>query len=97
MTGSAWVYIMASRRNGTLYAGVTTNLVARCFQHRSGLVDGFTRTHGCTHLVWFEAHDALESARLREVQIKRWKRVWKLRLIEETNPQWCDLYPEIVH
>jgi putative endonuclease len=83
---------MASRRNGTLYIGVTSDLVKRAFEHRSGLVGGFTCKHGCKMLVWYEAHDDLEDARLRELQMKKWKRIWKLSEIEQKNPEWQDLY-----
>ena len=90
-----YVYIMASRLNGTLYLGVTSNLIQRTYQHRNGLVEGFSRHHGCKLLVWFECHDDLQDARLRELQIKKWKRDWKLRLIEGENPHWLDLYPTL--
>jgi len=83
---AGYVYIMASRLNGTLYLGVTSNLPQRVYQHRNGLVAGFTREHGCTLLVWFECHDELKDARLRELQMKKWKRDWKLRLIEREEP-----------
>ncbi|AOF95451.1 GIY-YIG nuclease family protein [Sphingobium sp. RAC03] len=83
---------MANRRNGTLYVGVTSDLASRAYQHRNKLVDGFTKQHGCTMLVWFAAYDDLQEARLREVQIKRWKRAWKMELIERENPQWRDLF-----
>jgi putative endonuclease len=83
---------MASRRNGTLYLGVTSNLVQRAFQHRERLIDGFSKEHGCTTLVWYEEHDDLQEARRRELQLKKWKRAWKLDLIEQANPQWKDLY-----
>ena len=83
---------MASRRNGTLYLGVTSDLSGRAYQHRSGLGDGFSKAHGCTRLVWFEAHDDLQQARYRELQMKKWKRAWKIELIERDNPQWTDLY-----
>jgi putative endonuclease len=83
---------MASGRNGTLYIGVTSDLVKRVFEHRSGLVGGFTRKHGCKLLVWYEAHDDLQDARLRELQMKKWKRIWKLSEIEQKNPEWQDLY-----
>ena len=89
---SGCVYIMASRRNGTLYTGVTSDLPARAYQHRNKLVAGFSKTHGCTMLVWYEPHDDLQGARLRELQMKKWKRAWKLELIERDNPQWKDLY-----
>jgi putative endonuclease len=90
-----FVYIMASRRNGTIYIGVTTDLPARAYQHRHGVVDGFTRTYGCKRLVWYEAHDELEGARRRELQLKKWNRQWKLRLIEEVNPDWNDLFESL--
>jgi putative endonuclease len=83
---------MASAPNGTIYTGVTSDLAARAYQHREGLIDGFTKEHGCKFLVWFEQHDDLEEARLRELQIKKWKRVWKVELIERDNPQWRDLF-----
>ena len=89
---SGCVYMMASRRNGTIYTGVTSDLPARAYQHRNGLTDGFTKQHGCFLLVWYEAYDDLQDARLRELQIKRWKRAWKIELIERDNPQWRDLY-----
>ena len=87
--------MMASRRNGTIYLGVTTNLPKRVWEHRSGVADGFTRRYGCKHLVWYEAHDDLEAARRREKQMKEWKRVWKQREIEGPNPDWADLYEAI--
>jgi putative endonuclease len=90
-----FVYMMASRLNGTLYLGVTSDLVQRIYQHRNGLADGFTKQHGCKLLVWFECHDDLQDARWRELQIKKWKRDWKLRLIESENPDWLDLYPTL--
>ncbi|MAW99037.1 MAG: endonuclease [Sphingomonas sp.] len=83
---------MANKRNGTLYLGVTSDLAVRVHQHRNGLIDGFSKQYGCTLLVWFEAHDDLQGARRRELQIKKWKRDWKLELIEAENPQWKDLY-----
>ena len=92
MSKSGYVYIMASRRNGTLYIGVTSDLAGRVYQHREGLVAGFTRRYDCKLLVWYQAFDDLDAARHRELQMKEWKRAWKLRLIEEMNPQWQDLY-----
>jgi putative endonuclease len=94
MPKPGYVYIMANRRNGTIYVGVTS-LVARAYQHRNGLVDGFTRDHGCTLLVWDEAYEHLDDARLRELRIKKWNRQWKLTEIERRNPDWVDLYPTI--
>ena len=86
------VYLMANKRNGTLYLGVTSNLPARAYQHRNELIDGFSKEHGCTRLVWYEASDDLQAARQRELQMKKWKRDWKIDLIERQNPQWKDLY-----
>ncbi len=90
------VYLLASRKNGTLYAGVTSNLVQRIWQHRNDQADGFTKKHGVHILVWYELHENMESAIAREKAIKQWKRAWKLELIEATNPQWRDLYDEII-
>jgi len=89
------VYILASRRNGALYVGVTSNLVGRIWQHRSDLIDGYTKRYRVHLLVWFEQHETMESAILREKAIKEWKRQWKCELIERSNPYWRDLYPEI--
>ncbi|RVT43375.1 GIY-YIG nuclease family protein [Sphingobium algorifonticola] len=86
---------MANKRNGTLYIGVTSNLIARAYQHRNGLIDGFTKDHDCRLLVWFEYHDDLQDARLRELQMKKWKRAWKIELIERTNPRWHDLFDSL--
>ena len=85
------VYIMANRVNGTIYTGVTSDLVQRVSQHRQGVSPGFARQHGCKLLVWFEVHEDLQDARYRELQIKKWKREWKLKLIERDNPDWLDL------
>jgi len=93
---AGFVYIMANRKNGTIYIGVTSDLVARVYQHREGLVPGFTRRHGCKLLVWFDANDDLQGARKREMQMKEWKRSWKVRLIEENNLEWDDLYPTLL-
>lgn len=90
-----YVYIMASARNGTLYVGVTSDLAKRVWQHRNGLGDGFAQKHGCKLLVWYIAFDDLEEARLRELQMKKWKRIWKLSEIEAMNPGWKDLYPTL--
>ncbi|WP_109126131.1 GIY-YIG nuclease family protein [Dyella sp. C11] len=90
------VYILASQRNGTLYVGVTSDLIKRVWQHRSDAVAGFTSRH-CIHaLVWYELHETMESAILREKRLKEWKRAWKLRLIEGENPEWRDLYPTLL-
>ena len=93
---SGCVYIMASRRIGTLYTGVTSNLAARTYAHREGLIPGFTKRYGCKMLVWYEHHDDLQDARRRELQIKEWRRAWKLELIETLNPEWDDLYPSLI-
>ena len=89
---AGFVYIMANRKNGTIYIGVTSDLIARVFAHREGLVECFTKRYGCKLLVWFEAFDDIQQARQRELQMKEWKRSWKVRLIEETNLDWDDLY-----
>jgi putative endonuclease len=86
------VYILASRVGGTLYIGVTNNLVRRIYEHRSKLVPGFTRKYGVQRLVYFEQFSNIEAAILREKQLKKWHRQWKIRLIEEANPDWTDLY-----
>ena len=96
MAKAGYVYIMASRRNGTLYIGVTSDLVARVFGHREGVVGGFTKRYGCKRLVWFEQHDDLQAARYRELQMKEWRRAWKIELIQKTNPQWDDLFPGLM-
>ena len=90
------VYILASRRNGTLYIGVTSDLVQRVWQHRNNVVDGFTKRYGVHMLVWFELHEDMVSAITREKRLKKWNRAWKLRLIEEMNPEWKDLYESII-
>ncbi len=91
------IYITANKRNGTLYTGVTSNLPQRAWQHREGLVDGFTKRYGCKSLVWFEAADTMEAAIMREKQIKGGSRAKKLALIEAMNPGWHDLYEQIAH
>ncbi len=90
-----WVYILASRRNGTLYVGVTNDLIRRVQEHREGLVPGFTRKYGVKLLVYFEVHHDINVAILREKRIKRWHRKWKLELIEAHNPQWRDLWLDL--
>lgn len=89
------VYILASQRNGTLYTGMTSNLPQRIWQHKNRITEGFAADHNATTLVWFELHETAEAAITREKQIKKWNRDWKLKLIEKTNPDWHDLYPEI--
>jgi len=91
-----FVYLMASRRNGTLYVGVTSNLVKRVWQHKNHELPGFTSRHAVELLVWFEPTPDIEAAISREKQIKNWKREWKLALIEKGNPYWRDLYEEIL-
>jgi putative endonuclease len=96
MDKRGYVYIMASGRNGTLYTGVTSDLVKRVFQHRTGVIDGFTKRYDCKILVWFEIHDRIDEAIGREKRIKEWKRGWKLGLIETGNPDWEDLFPSLL-
>ena len=93
---SPCVYLLASRMRGTLYTGVTSDLVQRIWQHKNDLVDGFTKQHGVHILVWYELHETMESAIIREQAIKAWRRAWKIELIESLNPQWRDLYPDII-
>ena len=90
-----YVYMMASKRNGTLYLGVTSDLVKRVWQHKTGRVESFTKKYGVKLLVYYEIHESAENAITREKQIKKWNRAWKLRLIEEKNSEWQDLYSEI--
>lgn len=90
-----YVYLLASDRNGTLYVGVTNNLVRRVYEHKTKVVRGFTKQYGVDRLVWFEAYDDHTNAIAREKDIKKWRRAWKLRLIEQSNPQWVDLYDQI--
>jgi len=90
------VYMMASRRNGTLYTGVTSDLITRASQHRAGLVEGFTKKYAIHMLVWFEFHETMTEAIAREKLIKNWKRAWKTDLIQAGNPYWLDLYPGLV-
>jgi len=92
------VYILASRRNGTLYTGVTSDLVQRVWQHKNNLTEGFTKKYSIHTLVWYEAHESMESAIGREKAIKEWRRAWKLALIESesVNRQWRDLYDDIL-
>ena len=85
------VYLLASRKNGTLYCGVTSDLSKRIWEHKQGAVEGFTNKYEVKNLVWFEVHESAESAITREKQIKKWNRLWKINLIEKTNPDWRDL------
>ncbi len=90
-----YVYIMANKRNGTIYIGVTNNLMRRVYEHREGLIKGFTSRYGLKTIVHYEVFDSILSAIQRETSLKRWPRKWKLELIEASNPQWRDLYEEI--
>ena len=92
---SYYVYLLASKRNGTLYVGGTNDLVRRVWEHKNDLADGFTKRYSVHQLVWFEAAESPSAAILREKQIKKWNRRWKLKLIEQENPQWLDLYDSI--
>ncbi len=90
------VYILASRRNGTLYIGVTSNLRQRIWEHKNDVAEGFTKKYGVHTLVFYELHASMVDAITREKQLKKWNRAWKLRLIEERNPDWRDLYDDIL-
>jgi putative endonuclease len=90
------VYVLASRRNGTLYTGVTSDIVKRVWEHKNDSVEGFTKRYGVHLLVWFELHETMESAIRREKAIKGWQRKWKLDLIEQSNPDWTDLYSSLL-
>ncbi len=92
MGRQGFVYIMASGRNGTIYIGSTDDLPKRVWEHRNGVIPGFTKQYGCRLLVWYQAVGSLEAARLRERQMKEWKRAWKIREIEGLNPEWDDLF-----
>jgi putative endonuclease len=93
---SFFVYILASRPNGTLYIGMTDNLARRYWEHQSGAVPGFTKKYGVKMLVWYEVHESRETAFQRERQLKKWNRAWKLELLEKLNPTWRDLAAELV-
>jgi putative endonuclease len=90
------VYMMASRRHGTIYTGVTSRLIARVGEHRDGLIDGFTKQYGVHRLVWYEPHELMTNAIRREKTIKKYPREWKINLIEAENPYWDDLFPGLV-
>ena len=96
MEKPGYIYILASCYHGTLYIGVTSDLVKRVWQHRQKMVEGFTSRYGVTQLVYFETHGSIYEAITREKCLKKWRRAWKIELIEETNPQWNDLYPSIL-
>jgi putative endonuclease len=91
-----YVYMMASKRHGTIYFGVTADLPRRAWEHKEGIVPGFTRRYHIHNLVWFELHDTIESAIQREHNIKHWPRRWKTKLVDDMNPDWDDLYPTII-
>jgi putative endonuclease len=91
-----FVYILASQRNGTLYVGVTNNLVRRIYEHREKLIEGFTSQYNVTRLVWFDQTASIEEAIAHEKRLKRWQREWKIALIEKSNPNWDDLYESIL-
>jgi putative endonuclease len=90
-----YVYLLASDKNGTLYLGVTNDVVRRVYEHKGKAVAGFTKRYSVDRLVWFEIYDDAPTAIAREKELKKWRRDWKIRLIEESNPQWSDLYPTI--
>src|SRR4051794_19328685 len=95
MDRTFFVYIMANHRYGTLYVGVTNDLIRRAWEHRNGFVDGFTEEHGLKILVWYEVHGSILEAIRREKLIKKWHRDWKVNLIQGMNPKWEDLFPKI--
>ena len=90
------VYILANKKNGTLYIGSTSDLIKRVWQHKNKVVEGFTKKYGVDKLVHYEIADSREASALRERQLKKWNRAWKIRLIEEKNPEWKDLYEELI-
>jgi putative endonuclease len=96
MDKEPYVYIMASAKNGTLYIGVTSNLIQRVWQHKEGIFAGFTKKHNVKTIVWYEQHESMESAIRREKNLKKWNRKWKLELIESMNPNWRDLYLDLI-
>ena len=95
MSKKYFVYILANRRNGTLYIGITNNLVRRIYEHKNGLVEGFTKTYNVYLLVYYEEYNEVRNAIEREKILKKWNRKWKIRIIEKTNPEWNDLYDEL--
>jgi putative endonuclease len=96
MTKTYYVYILASKRNGTLYIGVTNNLERRLYEHKNNLVEGFTNKYSVHHLIYYESANDINAALQREKQLKRWTRKWKIELIEKVNPDWCDLSDDFV-
>ena len=95
MSKQYYVYILTSKRNGTLYAGMTSNLIKRVWQHKNKLIPGFTEKYSVTDLVYYEIHEDVLDAITREKQIKKWNRAWKMKLIEAENPGWCDLFESL--
>jgi putative endonuclease len=93
---SYWVYILADKTYGTLYTGVTGDLIKRVHEHKSDIVEGFTKKYQLHKLVYFETHDDIQAAITREKQVKKWNRAWKIRLIQGTNPEWADMYDVLV-
>ena len=91
-----FVYILASKPRGTLYVGVTNNLIRRVFEHKNNLIEGFTERYDVNLLVWYELSESIESAIAYEKKLKRWRREWKIEMIEEQNPEWVDLYQQII-
>ena len=96
MNSYSYVYLLASQRNGSLYLGVTTNLAKRVWEHKNKFIEGHTKKYHIDKLVWFEQHESLEAAIMREKQLKKWNRAWKIRRIEMTNPYWNDLYLDLI-
>ncbi|HEU4709818.1 MAG TPA: GIY-YIG nuclease family protein [Methylophilaceae bacterium] len=90
------VYMLASKKHGTLYVGVTSDLLKRVWEHKNDVIEGFTKKYAVHDLVWFEMHDDMQAAIVREKNIKAWKRAWKIELIEQANPEWIDLYNSLV-
>lgn len=90
-----YVYILASKRNGTLYVGVTNDLIRRVYEHKEGIADGFTKKYNVKNLVYYELHEDIKTAIMKEKQMKKWNREWKIELIEKLNPEWKDLYLEL--
>ena len=96
MRKNYYIYILASCKNGTLYIGITNNLKKRVYEHKNGLMEGFTKKYNINNLVYFEIYNCVNSAILREKRIKKWRRTWKIKLIQSMNPEWNDLYDEIL-
>ena len=96
MSDQYYIYILASRRNGTLYIGVTSDLIKRVYEHKNNLVGGFTKKYNVHRLVYYEKTEDISSAIMREKRIKKWKRTWKIELIEKSNPEWRDLYFDLL-